>query len=89
MEPWMPVFSQAFPVGLRPIGRLAKTAYGGLMKTREMRNKLQDWQKQATEKVQDAGEEVDRYVRENTWQTLAVAAVCGCIVGFLLANRRD
>ena len=59
------------------------------MKTREMRNKLQDWQKQATEKVQDAGEEVDRYVRENTWQALAVAAVFGCVVGFLLANRRD
>jgi ElaB/YqjD/DUF883 family membrane-anchored ribosome-binding protein len=59
------------------------------MKTREMTDKLQDWQKQATETVQNAGEAADRYVRENTWQTLAFAAVFGCIVGFLLANRGD
>ena len=59
------------------------------MKTREMSDKLQDWQKQATEKVRNVGEATDRYIHENTWQTLAVAAVFGCIIGFLLANRHD
>jgi ElaB/YqjD/DUF883 family membrane-anchored ribosome-binding protein len=66
------------------------------MKTREMTNKpgemtdkLRDWQKQATEKVRNVGEVTDRYVHENTWQSIAFAALFGCVIGYLLANRRD
>jgi len=50
---------------------------------------MQDWQKRATEVAQNAGEVTDRYVRDNTWTTVAVAAVLGCVVGYLLASRRD
>jgi ElaB/YqjD/DUF883 family membrane-anchored ribosome-binding protein len=60
-----------------------------LMKTREMTDKLQDWQKRATETARNVGEVTDRYVHENTWQSIAFAAVFGCIIGYLLATRRD
>jgi ElaB/YqjD/DUF883 family membrane-anchored ribosome-binding protein len=59
------------------------------MNTREMTNKVQDWQRRATETAKNVGETTDRYVRENTWATLGVAAVLGCVIGFLLSNRRD
>jgi len=59
------------------------------MKTREMTEKLQDWQKRATETARNLGEATDDYVHENTWTTIALAAVIGCIFGYLLAGRRD
>ena len=59
------------------------------MNTREMTDKVQDWQRRATETAKNVGETTDRYVRENTWATLGVAAVLGCVIGFLLSNRRD
>ena len=59
------------------------------MNARVVTEKMQDWQKRATEVAQNAGEVTDRYVRDNTWTTVAVAAVLGCVVGYLLASRRD
>jgi ElaB/YqjD/DUF883 family membrane-anchored ribosome-binding protein len=59
------------------------------MKTREITDKLQDWQKRATETTRDMAEVTDRYVHENAWTTVACAALLGCIVGYLLAPRRD
>ena len=59
------------------------------MNTREMTGKIQDWQRRATEAARNAGQTTDQYVRENTWRTMAFAAVLGCIIGFLLAGRRD
>ena len=59
------------------------------MKTSELSDKVQDWQKRATETARQVGEATDRYVRDNTWSSLALAAVFGCVVGFLLAKRRD
>ena len=63
--------------------------YVGQMNTREMTEQLQDWQKRATETARNVGEATDIYVRENTWTTLAIAAVVGCMLGYLLASRRD
>ncbi len=57
------------------------------MNTREMTDKVQDWQRRATEKARDFGYATDEYVRENTWTTIAVAAVIGCVLGYLLASR--
>jgi len=57
------------------------------MKTREMTEKLQDRQKRATETARNVGEATDDYVRENTWTTIALAAVVGCIFGYFLARR--
>lgn len=59
------------------------------MKTREMTDKLQDWQKKATETARNVSDVTDRYVHENTWTTIACAAVVGCIIGYILAPRRD
>lgn len=57
------------------------------MKTRELTDKLQDWQERASETARNVGEITDRYVHENTWTTIAVAALVGCIIGYLLAPR--
>ena len=59
------------------------------MNTRAVTDKFQDWQKRAGEAARNAGQVTDKYVRENTWTTLALAAVLGCVVGYLLAGRRD
>jgi len=54
-----------------------------------MTEKVQDWQKRAGETAKNLGEVTDNYVRENTWTSLAFAAVLGCVVGYLLGTRRD
>jgi ElaB/YqjD/DUF883 family membrane-anchored ribosome-binding protein len=55
----------------------------------EAKGRIQDWQRRATQKARDMGQITDQYVRENTWTTIAIAAVVGCVIGFLLANRND
>ena len=75
--------------GSCPIGERERPDYNGLMNTREMTEKLQDWQKLATKTARNVGEATDDYVRENTWTTIAVAALIGCIFGYLMASRRD
>ena len=57
------------------------------MNTREMTDKLQDWQKQASETARNVTQATDQYVRENTWTTLAVVALVGCALGYLLSSR--
>ncbi len=59
------------------------------MNTRELTGKFQDWQNRACETARNFGQTTDKYVRENTWTILAVAAVFGCVLGYLLANRRE
>ena len=59
------------------------------MKSRELTDRLQDLQKRATETTRNVAEATDRYVHENTWTTVACAALFGCIVGYLLATSRD
>ena len=57
------------------------------MKTREITDTLQDWQKRATDTARNVSDVTDRYVHENTWTTIAVAALFGCIIGYLLTPR--
>jgi len=59
------------------------------MNTREITEKLEDWQKIATKTARNVGAATDEYVRDNTWTTIACVAVVGCIVGYLLGSRRD
>ena len=77
----------ATKVGFQPSWRVFRTEYNGFMNTREITETVQDWQKRATETAKNLGEATDTYVRENPWTTLALAAVIGCIFGYLLANR--
>ncbi len=59
------------------------------MKTREVTDKLQDWQKRISDTARQAGKATDDYVHENAWTSIALAAVFGCIIGYLLGNRGD
>jgi len=54
-----------------------------------MSEKIQDWQKRASETARNIGEATDDYVHENTWTTIALSALLGCIFGYFLAGRRD
>jgi len=76
-------------LGLKPTWGLQKRDYHGSMNTREMTDKFQDWQKRATQTARNVGQATDQYVRENTWTTIAMAAVVGCVLGYLLASRRE
>ncbi|HSU55386.1 MAG TPA: hypothetical protein VLT36_15125 [Candidatus Dormibacteraeota bacterium] len=57
------------------------------MKTREYATKLQDWQERAKDKAREVGTATDDYVRDNTWASIACAALVGCVIGYLLAGR--
>lgn len=57
------------------------------MKTRDVTDKLQDWQKQAGETARNVSEATDRYVHENVWSSVAAAALLGVVIGFLLGRR--
>jgi len=59
------------------------------MKTSELTDKFQDWQKRAADTAKNMGQTTDTYIRENTWSTIALAAILGCVLGFLLSPRRD
>ena len=59
------------------------------MNTRAMTDRFQTWRERAGEQARNAGEATDRYVRENTWTTIAIAALLGCVAGYLLARQRD
>jgi ElaB/YqjD/DUF883 family membrane-anchored ribosome-binding protein len=59
------------------------------MNKSDITNRVQDWQKRATETARNVSQTSSRYVRENTWTTLAAAALVGCVVGYLLASNHD
>jgi ElaB/YqjD/DUF883 family membrane-anchored ribosome-binding protein len=57
------------------------------MNTSEMTDKLRDWQRRAGETARQVGEVTDDYVHDNAWSTIVMAAILGCVVGYLLASR--
>lgn len=59
------------------------------MNARGMTDKLQDWQKRAGETAKNVGQATDQYVRDNTWTSIAVVALVGCVVGYLIGRSRD
>jgi ElaB/YqjD/DUF883 family membrane-anchored ribosome-binding protein len=59
------------------------------MNTQEMTGRVQDWQRRAAERAKDMGQATDQYVRENTWTTIAITALVGCVIGYLIANQGD
>ena len=48
-----------------------------------------DLQRVALAKTQAAGRATDDYVRANPWQAIAVCAVAGIVLGFVLARGAD
>jgi ElaB/YqjD/DUF883 family membrane-anchored ribosome-binding protein len=59
------------------------------MKTTELTDRLQDFQKRATKSARNACQATDEYVHENAWTSVAFAAVLGCVLGFFLGRSRD
>lgn len=59
------------------------------MNTRAMTDRLGDWKERAGETAKTMSETTDRYVHDNAWTSIAVAALVGCVVGFLLGSRED
>jgi ElaB/YqjD/DUF883 family membrane-anchored ribosome-binding protein len=59
------------------------------MKTTDVTEKLQDFQKRASEAARDACQATDEYVHDNAWTSVAFAAVLGCVLGFFLGRGRD
>ena len=55
------------------------------MNKTDLTNRVQDWKKRATETAKNVGQTTHRYVRQNAWSTLAIAALVGCVVGLMLA----
>jgi ElaB/YqjD/DUF883 family membrane-anchored ribosome-binding protein len=53
----------------------------------ETMSRLKDFQTQAVERAKNVSVATDQYVHDNPWQTIAVAAIIGCILGFLLRSR--
>jgi hypothetical protein len=64
-----------------------------IMKTNEMTDEIQnglgEFRQRITEKARDLSTATDRYVHENAWQSVAFAAVIGCVIGFLMGRRGD
>jgi ElaB/YqjD/DUF883 family membrane-anchored ribosome-binding protein len=59
------------------------------MNTSDVTEKIQDYQRKATEATRNACKVTDEYVHDNVWTSVAVAAVVGCVVGFFLGRGRD
>ena len=59
------------------------------MNTTDISEKMEGWQRQASETCRNVSEATDRYVHENTWTSIACAAVLGCVVGYIFASGRD
>jgi ElaB/YqjD/DUF883 family membrane-anchored ribosome-binding protein len=62
-------------------------------RAQNVKERLQDtsreWGRRARVAVRNAGVTADEYVHENTWTTLALAAIVGCVIGVLLGRTRD
>ncbi len=59
------------------------------MKTSDVTDRLQDFQKRAGETARNVCQATDSYVHENAWQSVAFAAMLGCVLGFILGRSRD
>jgi ElaB/YqjD/DUF883 family membrane-anchored ribosome-binding protein len=55
------------------------------MKTREE----QAFHQRIGETARNVGTATDEYVHENAWRSIALAAVIGCVIGFLFGQRRE
>jgi ElaB/YqjD/DUF883 family membrane-anchored ribosome-binding protein len=80
-------FEEATKGVIAPVGIWLRNDYSRLMNTRDLTDKIQDLQERATKAAKNMGQVTDDYVHDNTWTSIACAALLGCVVGFLLARR--
>ena len=46
------------------------------------------WRHRALDTTRNAAKTADQYVHQNTWTTIAMAAVLGCVIGAVLSRSR-
>jgi ElaB/YqjD/DUF883 family membrane-anchored ribosome-binding protein len=63
-----------------------KTAYETFHET-DVPGQMRNVQNRITETAKNVSNIADEYVHDHPWQTLACAAVLGCVVGFLIGHR--
>lgn len=51
------------------------------------RLRLEELEAEVKSRAQDAAGEANRYVRENPWQSIGIAAAVGFVVGLLVSRR--
>ena len=66
--------------------RNMKTAYEAYQES-EVPSRIRDVQSRISETAKNVSNVTDEYVHDHPWQTLAIAAVIGCVIGFLAGNR--
>ncbi len=49
---------------------------------------MEGWRQNAGQRAREVGQVTDRYVHENAWLGIALAAVAGCVVGYFLSRSR-
>ena len=54
---------------------------------RAARERLGSIEQEVVGKARDAAREADRYVRDNPWQSVGIAAGIGLIIGVLISRR--
>ena len=65
---------------------IMKSAYEQYQET-DVPGRIRDVQNRITETAKNVSTVTDDYVHDNPWQTVAIAAVIGCVVGFLIGHR--
>jgi ElaB/YqjD/DUF883 family membrane-anchored ribosome-binding protein len=54
---------------------------------RQARDRLQSMEQELVAQARDAARETDRYVRQNPWQSIGIAAGVGLLIGVLIGRR--
>lgn len=55
----------------------------------EAAHRFRDLQSRLGESAKTMSQATDRYIHANPWKTIAIAALVGCVIGFLVRPRRD
>jgi len=65
---------------------IMKSAYETYQET-DVPGRIRDVQTRLTETAKNVSTATDDYVQDHPWQTVAIAAVIGCVIGFLIGHR--
>ena len=65
---------------------IMKSAYETYQET-DVPGRIRDVQNRLTETAKNVSGVTDDYVHDHPWQTVAIAAAIGCVIGFLLGHR--
>jgi ElaB/YqjD/DUF883 family membrane-anchored ribosome-binding protein len=79
-------FSMRNMNGVRGKITIMKSAYETYQEA-DVPGRIRDVQNRLTETAKNVSTVTDDYVHDHPWQTVAMAAVIGCVIGFLIGHR--